>query len=127
MTSGAAERDRNIATPADEAAAITRQHAKFFAVEDKGGAAVGHVVGDRCNRRIEAEPDDFAFMGHRLFDQARVFRVEHQLAGLAHGVAQHPLDVEQLVEIARAEIAEMVLADVGNQGGVGLFDAESAT
>ncbi len=44
-----------------------------------------------------------------------------------NGPADYPFDVEQFIKVLRAEIAEMVFGDVGNQGCICALDSEPAT
>ena len=41
-------------------------------------------------------------------------------------MADNPLDVQQFVDILRAEIAQMILGNIGNQRNIRLVNAESA-
>ncbi len=62
----------------------------------------------------------------RLRDEARIVRVQDQRARVPDGSTDDPFDLQQFVEIAGTEIAEMVFRDIRDQGRVRFGYTEAA-
>ena len=126
MPGGPTQGDRDLVGTADWLFAFAVEFQQRVAIEHECRTAGRDMHLHYLVVRGQAEPDEFAVIASGLVDEPGIFRIQYELPGFPDGVAQDPLDIEQLVEVTRAEIAEMVLADIGDQRRVGALDAEPA-
>ena len=101
------------------------QTQQLVTVGDVSKPSGGHVLLHDLVGRLETEPDQFTWMLLRLLHQQVVIGIEDQAAAGSDRVADDPLDIEQLVEALRTEVAQMIFGNVGNQCGIRVVDAEA--
>ena len=126
MARSTAERDRNFPAGADGLPAIAVDANQLVAVLNECQTALCRVLPDDGIIGGQTEKQQLARIVPGFFHEQLIISVEDQRTARLNRVTHDPFDVEQLLQVLRTEVAQVVLGDVGDQRNICLADAETA-
>ena len=89
-------------------------------------AAFGQMLTDFHIVRMRGEPRDTRLARAGFFDQQGIVGIQYQPARAVQCLGYNPLQVRQRSQIVEAELAEMVLCNIGDQGRIRALQCKAA-